>query len=347
MYYPYKNVSLIDWNFLPSSEWLTTSEIEQQLSDLYSKLHLSKGRLELMTGIKKRGVFPMGTLPSDLAYEASIPILEKLNSLNIHRSHIDLIIYAGVSRDCLEPSTASRVHHRAQLESHCRNFDLSNACLGFMSSTELASQLIESGQIRYALICSGENASPLLQHTLKTLMQAEKINRQDLKKAFASLTIGSGAAAWLLGPRNQHPHLPRITFTQSYAHTQATYLCEGDGNKDGMWMKTEAEELLNQGLVLAEHHWKDLEKHGNWVLDYQHLFMHQVGRAHELASTQLLKLDPSKQWSIYEEYGNMGSVALPATLMLAHKSNRIKKQDKILLLGIGSGLNSLICGIEW
>ncbi|MDH4466668.1 MAG: 3-oxoacyl-ACP synthase III [Bacteriovoracaceae bacterium] len=353
MNFTYTNVALVDWNFLPPSDWMTTEFIESQLRELYEKLHLSEGRLELMTGIKQRGIYPKVTLPSDLATKATSPIMDRLNQNSISLDQIDLLIYAGVSRDCLEPSTASRVHFLSGLSFHCRNFDLSNACLGFMSATELAAQLIESGQIRYALICSGENSLPLLDHTLKGLKNIDQISRQDLKKSFASLTIGSGAAAWLLGPSQMHTNKPKLEFSHSQAHTRATYLCQGDGNRDGMWMETDAEELLKQGLELAQSHWRNLSQAKekamsfDWTKNYQHLFMHQVGRAHEMASTQLLELDAKKMWSIFETYGNMGSVALPATFMLAAENNRFQKNDKILMLGIGSGLNSMICGLSW
>ena len=342
MFLSYQNVSLVDWNFLAPTQWITSDEIESELNVLYERLKLPPGRIELMTGIKRRGVFPLGTLPSHLASEACRPIMERHSSKPIH-----LLIYTGVSRDCLEPSTASRVHHQLKLNPNSINFDISNACLGFMSGIEIASQMIEKGSIEYALICSGENGHPLLAQTIKDLKTNQTISRQELKKYFASLTIGSGAAAVLLGPSHLHPEAPKLQFSHSMAHTQATYLCQGDGNLQGMWMETDSENLLKEGLVLAKQHWSDLKLHTDWFQEYHHLFMHQVGRAHEMASIDLLKLKSHKLWNIFEDYGNMGSVALPTTLMLAAKNEKLKSKEKILLLGIGSGLNSLIAGIEW
>lgn len=353
MFKAYKNVALVGANFQPAPEWLTTEQMEQELSPLYEKLKLSPGRLELMTGIKRRGVFAQDALPSDLALSATLSLLEKVSSIAmpkpIARKEIDLLIYAGVSRDCLEPATATRVHHKTQLSAHCQNFDLSNACLGVMSAVEVASKLIESKMIRYALITSGENATPLLRHTIQRLLQGDPTQgRQELKKAFASLTIGSGAVAWILGPADQHPDAPRMAFTHSMARSQATYLCQGDGNREGMWMETDAEALLEQGLELASAHWQELQKHApDWATHYDHLFMHQVGRAHEVSLTKRLNLDPSKQWSLYEDFGNMGSVALPATWIRAQEQGIITTSpSRTLLLGIGSGLNSMICGIQ-
>ena len=39
-------------------EILTTTQIEQRLAPLYERLNLPEGRLELMTGIRERRVWP-------------------------------------------------------------------------------------------------------------------------------------------------------------------------------------------------------------------------------------------------------------------------------------------------
>jgi 3-oxoacyl-[acyl-carrier-protein] synthase-3 len=45
--------------------------------------------------------------------------------------------------------------------------------------------------------------------------------------------------------------------------------------------------------------------------------------------------------------GNTGSSALPITLMMASEQGAIEKNDKIALLGIGSGLSSIMLGVKW
>ncbi|HRI83269.1 MAG TPA: 3-oxoacyl-ACP synthase III, partial [Opitutaceae bacterium] len=47
------------------SEVLSSTEIERRLQPLYERLRLPEGRLELMTGIRERRVWPAGTRPSD------------------------------------------------------------------------------------------------------------------------------------------------------------------------------------------------------------------------------------------------------------------------------------------
>ena len=62
---------------------------------------------------------------------------------------------------------------------------------------------------------------------------------------------------------------------------------------------------------------------------------------------ETLGLDLAKDFSTFETLGNMGSVSLPATLAIAAQEGRVKQGDRVSLLGIGSGLNSLMLGLEW
>ena len=55
--------------------------------------------------------------------------------------------------------------------------------------------MIELGQVRRGLIVAGESSRQLVRTTIAQLLKAPKLTRQDLKAAFASLTIGSGAVS--------------------------------------------------------------------------------------------------------------------------------------------------------
>jgi hypothetical protein len=61
---------------LPEEIW-TSAEIETRLRPLYDRLKLPLGRLELMTGIRERRVWPAGTRPSDASAAAGRAVLAK------------------------------------------------------------------------------------------------------------------------------------------------------------------------------------------------------------------------------------------------------------------------------
>ena len=140
-------------------EILTSAEIEKRLKPLYDRLRLPEGRLELMTGIQERRIWPEGTRPSDASAAAGKAVLAQSN---IDPSQVELFIHGAVCRDMLEPATASFAHRKIGLPATAQIFDVSNACLGFLNSLTIAAGMIESGQIKCALIVAGENSRPLV-----------------------------------------------------------------------------------------------------------------------------------------------------------------------------------------
>ncbi len=61
---------------LPEEKW-TSAGIEERLRPLYERLKLPAGRLELMTGIRERRMWPEGTKPSDASALAGRAVLKK------------------------------------------------------------------------------------------------------------------------------------------------------------------------------------------------------------------------------------------------------------------------------
>src|SRR3954462_10157392 len=160
---------------LPEEKW-TSAGIEERLRPLYERLKLPDGRLELMTGIRERRMWPEGTRPSDASAAAGRAVLAK-STLNA--AHVELFIHAAVSRDMLEPATASFAHRKIGLPGTAQIFDVSNACLGFLNALTIAGGLIESGQIKCAMIVAGEQGRPLVEQTIHSLL-AKPHTRNDI-----------------------------------------------------------------------------------------------------------------------------------------------------------------------
>ena len=73
---------------------------------------------------------------------------------------------------------------------------------------------------------------------------------------------------------------------------------------------------------------------------------HQVGKAHTKAIFESLNLDITKNHSTFEFLGNCGSASLPFTYAHACESSPSKLKDPAVLLGIGSGLSSIMLSIN-
>jgi len=330
---------------LPEEVW-TSAEIEERLRPLYERLKLPFGRLELMTGIRARRVWPARTRPSAASAAAGRAVLAQSQ---LRSDQVELFIHAAVSRDMLEPATASFAHHLIGLPPGAQVFDVSNACLGFLNALVTAAGLIESGQIRCAMIAAGENGRPLVEGTIAALRD-RPLSRNEIKPYFANLTIGSGAAAAIVCHRSLVTgRAHRLLGGVARAATRYSDLCQGDTQEGGtLGMQTDAEQLLLSGVELARETWQQFRETTGWDETQVDRFIgHQVGSTHRRKLYEALGLDLAKDFSTFETLGNMGSVSLPATLSGAVAAGEVKEGDQVALFGIGSGLNCLMLALEW
>lgn len=321
----------------------TSAEIEERLSPLYSRLNLPAGRLELMTGITERRLWPNRFRPSQASANAGMKLLET----GIDPQQVDLLIHCAVCRDRLEPATASYVHRLMGLGGNTQILDISNACLGFMNAVILAGSMIETGQIRRAILVAGENGAPLVEKTIQLLNEG-KHDRKSIKPFFANLTIGAGAVAWSIADRDLVPaEQPVLGSWAAETDTSHNELCEGDTAGDDLVMQTDSEELLHAGISVAQRAWQKFLQVHSWNRNDPDLVItHQVGKAHTRAVMDALSIDPSRNFSSYENLGNCGSVSLPITYTLACEKDPANLKRKSALLGIGSGLSSLMLSIN-
>jgi 3-oxoacyl-[acyl-carrier-protein] synthase III len=330
---------------LPAEIW-TSAQIERSLAPLYTRLRLPEGRLELMTGIRERRMWPPGTRPSEASAEAARAVLAKSQ---VPREAIGLFIHAAVSRDMLEPASAAFAHDKIGLGESVQIFDLSNACLGFMNALTMAGGLIESGQIGAALVAAGENGRPLVEETVRTLLGGA-LDRNGIKPFFANLTIGCGAAAAVVCHRDLVAgRAHRILGGTVRSATSHSALCQGDtAGTGGLAMQTDSERLLDAGVDLARRTWADFGAATGWsAQSIDRAICHQVGSAHRRRLYEALGLDAAKDYSTFETLGNMGSVSVPATLSAALDAGAIRDGDRVALMGIGSGLNCMMLALEW
>jgi len=331
---------------LPGEIW-SSAEIEARLRPVYERLKLPEGRLELMTGIKARRMWPANTRPSDASAQAGRAVLKKSA---FQPDQVEAFIHCAVSRDMLEPATAAFAHHKIGLGPRAQVFDLSNACLGFLNGLVTLGAMIDAGQIRCGMVVAGENGRPLVEQTLQQLLNPA-LSRNDIKPFFANLTIGSGAVAAIvchedLLPAGAKKH--RLVAGAALAATQHSELCQGDTAGGGLQMQTDSEQLLLAGVQVALDTWNLFEQETGWTRETPNRFIcHQVGSTHRRKLYETVGLDLNRDFSTFETLGNTGSAALPTALALAVEQGAVKPGDKVALLGIGSGINSLMLAVEW
>lgn len=315
---------------------MSSAHMEAQLADVLDRLKLPQNLLERVAGVVERRVWSPG---EDMGTGAIAAGGRALAEAAVSADQIDLIINTSVSRPHLEPSIASHLHHALGLPSSAMNFDVTNACLGFVNGMNLAASMIETGQIRHALIIAGESAEQVHAATIQRLISGES-NREQFMQEFATLTLGSGAAAMVMGSVADHPEGHRLLGGVTRAATQFHTLCVG--SVDGMF--TDAAGLLKGGLDLVVSAWDEAQPAWNWSQG-DRFITHQVSRAHTDAITSALNLDSGKIPVTYPTLGNVGPASLPITL--AAEQHLLKPADRVVLMGVGSGLNTALMELEW
>lgn len=342
--FQYSNVCLHTFGYELPPNVLSSVDIENRLAPLYERLKLPAGRLELMSGISERRLWDKGTKPSQAAIMAGKNTLQRAQ---VNPEEIECLLFTSVSRDMMEPATASFVHNGLELPESCLVFDISNACLGFLDGMVMLANMIELGQVKNGLVVSGETAESLVESTINTLLQDQSLTRKKIKPAFASLTIGSGSVGVYMTAATEEK--PRLVSGSCRANTRHSNLCQGGQvGEEVTLMDTDSEELLLQGVETAHDTWQEFSEVPGWsVHDIDTYFCHQVGSAHAKLLFERLGLPSEKNFQTLGILGNVGSVSAPITLAMAIEQGAFTKGQKGALLGIGSGINCMMLGVEW
>jgi 3-oxoacyl-[acyl-carrier-protein] synthase-3 len=114
------------------------------------------------------------------------------------------------------------------------------------------------------------------------------------------------------------------------------------------FMATDSISVLKHGVSLGLRTWTSFLGRLGWVKDHiDKVICHQVGVGHREAILKTLGIPADKDFCTYPYLGNIGTVSLPLTAALAEEREFLRPGDRVGFLGIGSGLNCLMLGIEW
>lgn len=320
---------------------ISSAQIEERLRPALTRLKLPGRPLEALTGIIERRAWEPGSALYQVGARA---VRQALGRAGITPDQVGALVSTSVSRAYLEPSTASMIHAEVGFAPSCRNFDIANACLGFLEGITVAGMMIERGAVDYAVVVAAETADDIVEATIARLLNPAS-TLQDFWANFATLTLGSGAAAMVLGRADRSRTGHRILGEVTRADSSWNHLCRGTATE----MHTDSARLLKAGVELARQTWAQAERElPDWsVSQFHHFVAHQVGRTHLQSIAQALGVPVERCPLSYPYLGNVGPAAIPMTLALAMDEGRVHPGEALALMGIGSGLNVTMMQVRW
>jgi 3-oxoacyl-[acyl-carrier-protein] synthase-3 len=354
----YSNVYIDSIGYELPSYVVTSSELEARLRPVYQALHMPEGQIEALTGIVERRWWEPGF---PLSLGATRAAQKALANSNVRPEDVQVLIYAAVCRENFEPATACHVAASLGINPEAV-YDLSNACLGVLNGVVDIANRIELGQIRAGMVVSCETAREINDVMIDAMLKTRSMDV--FKTSIATLTGGSGAVAVLVtdGSFAREPRR-RLIGGMNQAAPQHHGLCRwglatvtalGERSLENMlhvakqFMSTDSVAVLKFGVDLGLRTWRSFLGRLGWASDMvDKVICHQVGAGHRESVLKALGIDRSKDYSTFPYLGNIGTVSLPLTAALAEEREFLVPGDRVGLLGIGSGLNCLMLGVEW
>ncbi len=262
------------------------------------------------TGIKKRH-FSTGEETSDLAYQAAIKAIEKVN---YDKTKIDLLIVATFTPDYKSPGVSNLVQAKLGLsEQDMTCFDLNSGCTGFIYALDVASTMLNSGKYQSALVIGAEVISKVM----------------DFNDRNTCVLFGDGAGCVILENSNEEKEayfystsrgeLEKSLYVNDYVHM--------DGKKVYQFAVDAVNKAIERVLSDSDTSLSEIKK----IIPHQAniRIIKSVCKHHDVSLDDF--------FLNIEEYGNTSAASIAIALDEYIRCQQKVENDKILLVGFGSG----------
>eukprot|EP01035_Chromulina_nebulosa_P017596 gene17596-23168_t len=293
------------------------------------------------TGIRNRHFIEEGSTLRKLAITAAE---EALKRASIDSKEIDLVIVATSSPDDLFGDAAFVAN--AIGATNAASFDITAACSGFLFSVVTASQFLQSGAYKKALVIGADALTRFL----------------DWSDRSTCILFGDGAGAIILEATSDE----ESGFLGFALHSNGQGSCDLD-----LKFKSKFEALNNeQKTVVDQGQYGKMTMNGASVYkfavnevpnvvneaianaglvpsDIDWLLLHQANIRIMEHAADCLGIPMSKVLRNVQEYGNTSAGSIPLALAEAVREGKVKKGDIIAVSGFGAGLNWGAAVIRW
>lgn len=336
----YENVCIEGMGYVIPDRIVTSAWMEEQIAPVYKTLNIPFGYLERLTGIKEHRWWDNGVLVSD---GAAMAAERAIANTGIDRSEIQCLINTSVCRDYIEPATATIVHNKVGLSPEAMSFDVVNACLGFLNGMLIVANMIELGQIDTGIVVAAESPQEGQEATIRQMLENPP-SKEAIRDNMASFTLGSASVAMILRHKSKCTSGKRLLGGTAFSNTDHNQLCVAQRE----WMHTDSSLLLSEGTKVITTAWKQFKKMMQWTnKTVNKMFTHQVSEPQRKIGLKALGVPLTIDYPTLHYLGNTASVAAPISMAIGIDNGFVDEGDKIILFGVGSGINSIVLGIQW
>ena len=304
-------------SFLPPRR-LTNDALAAQLA--LDGIETSDQWIVERTGIRARHFAAPDVGSSDLAVEAARRALE---AADVDAASIDLIIVATSTPDMVFPSVACLVQQKLGVAG-CAAFDVQAVCSGFVYALTVADSMIRTGAASKALVIGAEVFSRIL----------------DFKDRGTCVLFGDGAGAVVLEASDE----PGILATDLHADGRHVAILCVPGNISGgkilgdPLLKMDGPAVFKLAVGVLESAARTvLEKAGRTASQIDWLIPHQANILILHSTAKRLKLPLEKLIVTVDQHGNTSAASIPLALDESVRSGKIRRNDTVLLEGVGGG----------
>ncbi|HEY5929775.1 MAG TPA: beta-ketoacyl-ACP synthase III [Burkholderiales bacterium] len=299
-------------------------------SELARTVDTSDEWIRTRTGIQSRHVAAEGQLASDLALPAA---QRAMKAAGVEATDIDLLIVATTTPDMIFPSTACILQSKLGIAG-CPAFDVQAVCSGFVYALTIADLFIRSGQAKHVLIVGAEVYSRIL----------------DWSDRGTCVLFGDGAGAVVVAASDT----PGILATKLHADgSHKDMLCvPGSVNGGKVWgtpfVHMDGGSVFKFAVkVFEEVAHEVLEAAKLTVADLDWFIPHQANIRIMEATARKLGLPVEKLIATVHHHGNTSAASIPLALDEAVRDGRIRKDQTLLLEGVGGGFTWGAVLLRW
>lgn len=305
--------------------------------DLEKMVETSDEWITQRTGIKERRIVDGTLSTTDLAVQAARNAMQKAG---ISPDEVDLVIVATVTPEMFFPSTACLVQKELKLK-NAFAFDISAACSGFIYGMAVATQFIQNGFCKTALVIGAEALSKITNWSDRSTCV---LFGDGAGAAILTASSEEGILGFELGSDGENGLL---LYCHAFGLSDLSYSQFKDMPNfrkiymDGNEVYKFAVKIMPYAVE------KVLEKVGLSSSDIDVFIPHQANIRIIESAAKRLKIPMEKVFVNLHKYGNTSAASIPIALDEAIEEGRIKKGDRIVLVGFGGGLTWASCAVKW